>query len=253
MTDPTEDPLCRRGRWMLLDDATDYLGSSPKQMRVFKNQACPPHLHFEHGAKVHAPAPFDRFQFVFISPPDTVCQGEEQWSLTLAQWSVMCHHLGNLDLDMDEQSFMSSCAKKDSAMFEEYTGHPATPSNIKRALEEKLMKSSKHLESSPTKRVGRPKKNGNNNQAAATTKTTTTTSTRKSIMPSEKAINKDVIKRLGEIKPVNVASDLALAELAGMMRLKKMDTVCFVGDNNRNMAFALWPSLLQIKQIRSTV
>eukprot|EP00985_Skeletonema_marinoi_P028075 scaffold23958_cov98-Skeletonema_marinoi.AAC.2 len=61
-------------------------------------------------------------------------------------------------------------------------------------------------------------------------------------MPSKEAINEDVIKRLGEIKPVNVASDLALAELAGMMRLKKMDTVCFVGDNNRNMAFALCQS-----------
>eukprot|EP00984_Skeletonema_dohrnii_P006034 scaffold2136_cov79-Skeletonema_dohrnii-CCMP3373.AAC.1 len=108
----------------------------------------------------------------------------------------MCHHLGNFDTD--QPSFiLSSCAKEDSAMFEKYTGQPATPSNIKRAIEEKLIKTSKHLESSPTKSRGRPKKNvaAAAAAAAAATTTTTTTNRRRSIMPSVEAINKDVIKR----------------------------------------------------------
>ena len=231
---------------MLIQDAKEYLQATPSQMRTYKNQACPSHLHFERGHDVKAPEPYNRHWFVYISPPGTVCLGDAQWTLKLLEWTSMC---SNLTDDLDQPSFRKSgdtcCAKENKALFEKYTGLPATPSNIKRALDEKVIITCKQLADKPTNRGGRPKKIDKKPPATAKPAAVTpaTANKRKSITPSIADIKKDVIKRLGEVKAEDVSSDAALTELAGLMRLKKKTSVEYVHkDGKTNMVFTLCQS-----------
>eukprot|EP00986_Skeletonema_menzelii_P020755 scaffold32210_cov114-Skeletonema_menzelii.AAC.1 len=216
-------------------------------MRIYKNEMCPPNLHFERGNQVHAPEPYNKHTFVYISPTGTVCLGKDQWTLTLIQWTNMCSHLTD---DLDQPSFptssCTSCAKEDKAFFEAYTGLPATPTNIKQALDAKVVKTCKQLEDVPTTQGGRPKKNGNHNKKnnnKPATVTPATANKRKCIVPSINAIEKDVIERLGEVKAEDISSDVALTQLAGLMRLKDMTAVHFLSDNKKmKMVFTLCQS-----------
>ncbi len=230
---------------MLLGQAAEFLDVTMKQMRLYKNVICPSHMYFERGNVAAAPAPYNKHEFVYISPPGTICIGQSQWTLDLIQWTRMCSHLTD---DLNNPSFptksVTSCAKEDKALFVAYTGLPATPSNIKRALDEKVLITSKQLANATPNQGGRPKKNennnnnnnrSNNNQAAPLA---TTNKKQKSVLPSTADLTKELVKRLRKVKAENVVSDAALTEIAGVMRLKKITAITYLGnDKKTTMAF----------------
>ena len=97
---------CPKGFWMTEEDAVKRLRITPKVWRLYKKEACPTNIHFEHGKRA-APMPYKKFQFVFISPDDGTTASQNYGEITLLNWCRMCDYfsknLNTTDDDGDKQ------------------------------------------------------------------------------------------------------------------------------------------------------
>ena len=94
--------LCRGGRWMVEEDAMDYLNLSRSEIYTIRSLNTRTDMVFEHGAVVHASYPFNKFRFVFISQPSTDANAE--MTIHLPTWCKLCQCLQRLPPHLRESN-----------------------------------------------------------------------------------------------------------------------------------------------------
>jgi len=109
-----EPSLCPMGVWMTEEDVMECHNIKAKVMRVYRNEAPPANMHFETGAKVGAPNPYNQHRFVYISQEGTEAHFG---NITLRIWSKMCDYFSNNTIQTDaaaddEQRGIHSCRNR---------------------------------------------------------------------------------------------------------------------------------------------
>eukprot|EP00984_Skeletonema_dohrnii_P020771 scaffold10209_cov116-Skeletonema_dohrnii-CCMP3373.AAC.1 len=224
--------LCPDGVWMTEEDAIKHLSLTKKQMRLFKNEACPMNMHFEHGRYVHAPTPYSQFQFVYISPENTAPLFGD---ITLINWSRMCDYFSN-NIQTDDDVDMSY-----RRHFTDYTTLPATPANITAAFDAGVLKHSSQLQNVAPKKRGRPSKSKNttNNQTGQKKKRVNTV---ENLLPKADTLTQLVMDRFNQLQPEEESSDKDLCKLGGLMKLAEIDSLTFQANRKK----ATKPTLVNI-------
>ena len=166
-----EPSLCPMGVWMTEEDVMECHNIKAKVMRVYRNEAPPANMHFETGAKVGAPNPYNQHRFVYISQEGTEAHFG---NITLRIWSKMCDYFSNNTIQTDaaaDDEYSATIRQH----FEVYTTLKATPANIAAAFEKGVMKRSNELQTkAPLRRVTPAKKKTKSNTNNRTTDKETT-------------------------------------------------------------------------------
>ena len=126
--------ICPNGRWMEWCDARDYLNLNDVQMKFIKNNGTKTNIVFER--QVHAPYPYNKFKYAFISPEET--NAHKDMSIYLITWCKLCQFLESL-----LPNAMSDIV---SELFLRYTGLPMTKQNIEHAISSRVIISRTTLE-----------------------------------------------------------------------------------------------------------
>eukprot|EP00986_Skeletonema_menzelii_P015270 scaffold11388_cov148-Skeletonema_menzelii.AAC.1 len=234
--------LCPNGVWMTEEDAMERHGINSKVMRLYRNEACPVNMYFEHGRRFNnsrysIPAPYNKFQFVFISPEKTPAT---LFPVSLLDWSTMCEYFSNNIFYTDDDVDMPF-----RVLFEKYTnGSKATPVNIADAFSQGVLKHSSQLQNITPKKPGRPPNNSENNSNKKQKKTREETVD--DLLPSEERLTTVVVNRLKHLDPKEIASDKDLSKVGSLMKLAEIDSLKFKvdrGNSDRsrevNMIFAV--------------
>ena len=111
-------PDDRLGQWIDFCNAEDTLGI--KNMKRMKNSIRPLSMAFEHGSKVTAPHPYNKFDYVYTmvdAPPSWIAS--EKYSIVLRHWCNMC-------LYFSDETNRSEPDKEYSDLFQKYTGQRTT-------------------------------------------------------------------------------------------------------------------------------
>ena len=210
---------------MTEEDAVKRLRIAPKVWRLFKKEACPTNILFEHGRDATAPMLYKKFQFVFVSPEGTSAS-RQHGRITLPTWCRMCDYFSNnmntTDDDGDEHFVR---------YFKEYTGYDeVTPANIATAFEEGFLKQPSQLPKvvTPTKstKTNNTKKN-NNTKPPKQQKEMNKSETVYDLIPSADRLTCALANRLKELEPQDVASDKDLSKIGGLMKIAEIESLTF--------------------------
>ncbi len=238
--------LCRDGKWLTEDDAIKFLNINKQTISLYRTgTACPLNIHVEHGQKRHAPEPYSRFLFLYITAEGTLAM---KHSISLIDWSRMCSHFSNDDNIHTANNSSNTTANNGALfghLFEKYTGVTATPYNIRRAIADGVIKQSADLQNVvPNNRKGRPKLLKSNNN---TTRQQRKRNLADVLLPSTSKLTSIVVDRvtsLGSDKLIESDDDLSL--IAGVMNLKKVEKIQFEAKDARGKTKQMIFSVCQV-------
>jgi hypothetical protein len=241
--------LCRDGKWLIEDDAIKSLNINKQTISLYRTgTACPLNIHVAHGQKCHAPEPYGRCLFLYITAEGTSAM---KHSISLIDWSRMCQYFSNDDNINTANNNSNNTTANNGALFchlfEKYTGVTATPYNIRRAIADGVIKQSTDLQNVVSNRKGRPSKlkSNNNNTTARQQQKRNLADV---LLPSTSKLTSIVVDRVTSLGSDDklIESDDDLSLIAGIMKLKKLEKIQFEAKDARGKTKQMIFSICQV-------